>query len=78
MRDVPTDTTPLLGDFDGDPRANILWYGPGGRYDVLWYGRLGAAAVTVNGTYRPVPVDFSGGGVGDVLWWAPGPPTDVL
>ena len=75
---MPTDTTPLLGDFDGDPRANIPWYGPGGRYDVLWYGRFGAAAVTVNGTYRPVPVDFSGGGVGDVLWWAPGPPTDVL
>jgi hypothetical protein len=25
---VPTDTTPLLGDFDGDRRADLFWHGP--------------------------------------------------
>jgi hypothetical protein len=31
----------VLGDFDGDGRRDVLWYGPGGEGDVLWLGRRG-------------------------------------
>jgi hypothetical protein len=36
---VPTGTVPVLGDFDGDGRGDLLWYGPGSQDDHLWLGR---------------------------------------
>ena len=30
---------PFTGDFNGDRRRDILWYGPGAGRDVAWYGR---------------------------------------
>ena len=38
-RSVATETEPLVGDFVGDRRADLLWYGPGAAEDHLWLGR---------------------------------------
>jgi len=35
---VPTGITPMIGDFDGNGHADILWYGAGAAPDVLWFG----------------------------------------
>ena len=35
---------PVLGDFDGDGRRDVLWYGPGTGPDVLWRGRPGGGS----------------------------------
>jgi glycerophosphoryl diester phosphodiesterase len=73
---------PLVGDFNGNGHADILWYGPGAGPDVLWYGKTDggftARAVTVRGTYRPLVADFNGDGRRDVLWYGPGAGHDVL
>jgi hypothetical protein len=37
-----------------------------------------ATAVTVNGSFRPIPLDAQGDGRGDVLWYAPGAGADHL
>jgi hypothetical protein len=48
---------PLVADFNGDGKRDVLWYGPGAGYDVTWYGRsdgrFGAVKTTVRGTYQP-------------------------
>jgi hypothetical protein len=81
-RSLATGTEPLVGDFDGDGRRDILWYGAGAAADLVWYGaangRFAPAAATVRGSYRPLVADFGGDGPDDVLWWAPGPAQDVL
>jgi len=73
---------PLGGDFDGDGRADVLWYGPGGDPDVLWRGRRGgrftARKLTVRSDYRPLAGDFNGDGARDVVWYQPGPGADVV
>jgi glycerophosphoryl diester phosphodiesterase len=78
----PTDTTPLLGDFDGDRRADLFWYGPGARADHLWLGRpdrnFVGAPVTVGGSYLPLVGDFNGNGRADIFWYGPGTARDVL
>jgi hypothetical protein len=64
---------PLLGDFNGDGRGDIFWYGPGSAPDVFWYGHadggFAGRAVTVNGTYQPLPGDFNGDRSRDILWY---------
>ena len=30
---------PLIGDFNGDGRSDIFWYGRGAAVDRLWRGR---------------------------------------
>ena len=75
---VPAETVPVLGDFDGDGRRDVLWYGPGAAADRLWYGGAGGrfttAPAAVHGSYRPLVADFGGDGPDDVLWWRPGRP----
>ena len=50
---VPAETVPVLGDFDGDGRRDLLWYGPGAADDHLWLGRpsrnFAGVPVTVRG-----------------------------
>jgi glycerophosphoryl diester phosphodiesterase len=79
---VPSETTPLLGDFDGDRRADLLWYGPGTRDDHLWLGRPSrnfvGVPLTVRGSYQPLVGDFDGDHRADVLWYGPGAALDVL
>jgi glycerophosphoryl diester phosphodiesterase len=78
----PTDTTPLLADFDGDNRTDLFWYGPGGKADHLWLGRpdrnFVGAPVTVGRGYLPVVGDFNGNGRADILWYGPGSEPDAL
>jgi hypothetical protein len=41
---VPTGTVPVLGDFDGDGRDDLLWYGPGAPTTTSgWAGRAGTS-----------------------------------
>src|SRR5215208_5003062 len=79
---VPTGITPLIGDFDGNDHADLLWYGPGPSPDVLWYGKTDGAfsgsAVNVAGTYEPLLGDFNGDGNNDIFWYGPGADNDVL
>ena len=71
---------PLAGDYDGDGRVDIFWYGPGGNPDHHWYGRanqhFGGKAITINGTYQPIVGDFDGDRRSDLFWYAPGPASD--
>jgi glycerophosphoryl diester phosphodiesterase len=79
---APDGAEPFAGDFDGDGRRDVLWYGDGSAGDRVWYGgpsgRFAGAAATVRGSYRPLVADFGGDGPDDVLWWAPGTAQDVL
>ena len=75
--------TPIPGDFDGDRRSDVLWYGPADAHDALWYGSENAgvfsdAATSVSGTYTPIPGDFNGDGRADILWYGPGDAYDSL
>ena len=73
---------PLLGDWNGDGRGDIFWYGPGAAPDVIWYGKASGGftgrAVTVQGTYQPLVADFNGDRRRDILWYGPGADYDVL
>jgi FG-GAP repeat len=74
---------PLLGDFNGDGRGDVLWYAPGAGGDAVWYGRstggFSSLRVTVTRTYQPLVADFNDGdGRRDVLWYGPGADPDVL
>ncbi|WP_421121090.1 hypothetical protein ACE2AJ_07430 [Aquihabitans daechungensis] len=42
-RDKTSEQVPIAGDYDGDHRLDLLWYGAGTRGDELWYFRLGGA-----------------------------------
>ena len=79
---VPTGTEPLLGDFDGDGRHDLLWYGPGAADDHLWLGRPSrnfvGVPLTVRRSYQPLVGDFDGDRRADVLWYGPGAAPDVL
>jgi VCBS repeat protein/glycerophosphoryl diester phosphodiesterase family protein len=81
-RSVATETEPLVGDFDGDRRADLLWYGPGAGEDHLWLGRPSrnfvGVPLTVRGSYQPLVGDYDGDRRADVLWYGPGGSPDVL
>ncbi|CAN5893420.1 hypothetical protein BH23ACT2_BH23ACT2_03060 [soil metagenome] len=71
---------PIVGDFTGDGRDNVLWYGAGmpGSY---WGWANGAVTITprtVNGLYIPLVGDFDGNGVDDIFWYGPGSAPDSL
>lgn len=64
---------PVAGDFDGDGRDEILWYGPGGLSDSIWSGITPQGAKTstatkVGGNYRALVGDFDGDGIDDIRW----------
>ncbi|WP_172302098.1 FG-GAP-like repeat-containing protein [Pseudenhygromyxa sp. WMMC2535] len=68
---------PVLGDFDGDLRTDIFWYGPGEVKDVMWWslGNMNsvifeAASTQLQGEFRPFAADFDGNGVTDILWFS--------
>jgi FG-GAP-like repeat len=73
---------PFTGDFDGDGRGDIFWYGPGTAPDSIWFGEPGGSftplAMPVSGTYRPFTGDFDGDGRGDIFWYAPGTAPDSI
>ena len=79
---VATETTGLVGDFNGDRRKDLFWYGPGGRPDHLWLGRadrnFAGVPVSVTRSYQPLIGDFNGDGRADIFWYGPGAATDRL
>ena len=82
VQETPAAAAPVTGDYDGDGRDDLLWYGAGSAADHLWFGGSSRAftgrRVTVGGAYFPLVGDFDGSGRSDVLWYAPGVATDYL
>jgi hypothetical protein len=73
---------PAAGDFDGDDRDDIAWYGPWDRPDAMWTGtatggRFANAPLDQRGTFVPLAGDFDGDGDGDIYWYQPGPDPKV-
>lgn len=73
---------PAAGDFDGDDRDDIVWYGPWDRSDSLWQGtatggRFTSASIDQRGTFVPLAGDFDGDGYSDIYWYQPGPDPKV-
>jgi hypothetical protein len=72
------------GDFNGDGRDDVLFYGAGGKSDSLWLGTATKSFVTgpkptISGTFDfVVSGDFNGDGRDDVLLHGNGPAKDVL
>lgn len=73
---------PIVANFSGDARTEILWYAPGGTPDYLWSaderGQFASRYRPVGGTYQPVVGDFDGNGYDDIIWYAPGPAADYV
>lgn len=73
---------PIVANFSGDARTEILWYAPGGTPDYLWSaderGQFASRYRPVGGTYRPVVGDFDGNGYDDIIWYAPGAASDYV
>ena len=71
-----------VGDFDGDDRNDLLWYGEGSDPERIWWGRTGrrftADRITADGRFRPLVGDYNGDGRSDILWYTPGPGPDHL
>jgi hypothetical protein len=72
---VAGDTTPLAGDFNGDDRTDIFWYGVGEAPDRMWTGRsnrsfAGHAVDAARPYERPAVGDFDGDLQDDVFWHA--------
>ena len=75
---APPAGQPLTGDFDGDGRVDIFWYGPGSAPDHHWYGQsnlqFGGRPIAINRTYQPIIGDFDGDRRSDIFWYAPARP----
>lgn len=71
-----------VGDFDGDGRNDLLWYGEGADPERIWWGRTGrrftARGIIAKGRFRPLVGDYNGDGRHDILWYTPGPGPDHL
>ena len=70
----------MVADFNGDGKADLLFYRSGSGADALEYstgtGFHAGPAISVSGLYEfPFGGDFNGDGKGDVFWYAPGPGT---
>ena len=74
---------PLVGNFGGDTKSDILWYAPGSTPDSLWigtatHGTFTKMPMTINGSYIPLVGNFAGDGYDDILWYSPGTGADTL
>jgi hypothetical protein len=71
-----------VGDFDGDSRDDLLWYGHGSTADVWTFsegdGRFTPIATSVGSSVKPVVGDFDGNGLDDVFLYGPGDVADEM
>ncbi len=74
--------SPVVGDFDADRRADLMWYGRGPELDHGWFGAPGRRFVgqplTVSGNYLPLTGDFNGDAHDDVFWYGSGDAGDYV
>lgn len=72
----------VVGDFDADLRADLVWYGKGSAADHAWFGapgrRFAGEPITVGGDYLPLVGDFNGDRHDDIFWYGPGRNSDYL
>lgn len=74
-------STPIIGDFNGDGRDDVLFYRPGAGRDVLALSQgtgYQTRTVTVSGRYRPLAGDLNGDGFDDIFWYGPGAVADSV
>jgi hypothetical protein len=73
------DRVPKTGDFNGDGRDDIFWYGTGSEPDSIWWGQTsmssfvsapGWTGQTVSGWYAPTTGDFDADGYTDIYWFS--------
>lgn len=78
---------PIIGDYDGNGQADVLWYAPGSAPDYIWLtqgdddGSTGqrSVRVAINGDYQAFARNFAGGEERDeVAFLASGPAPDHL
>jgi hypothetical protein len=63
---------PIAGDFDGNGRDDILFYGRGTRADFIWWAGTGGFTsvwTESSGLYEPVAGDFDGDSRDDIFWY---------
>ncbi|OWY63395.1 hypothetical protein B7486_53360, partial [cyanobacterium TDX16] len=74
-------STPIVGDYNGDARDDVLFYRPGSGADVLALSSgstYQSRTTTVSGSYRPLAGDVNGDGFEDVVWYGPGATADSV
>lgn len=85
VSDVRAEVVPplaVVGDFNADVRADLLWYGPGASADHVWLGaayrRFAGRPVDIGGDYRPLAGDFDCDDHQDVFWFGSGNAPDYV
>ena len=78
--DTERGLEPVVGDFDGDGKEDILWYSAAGA-ETFWWGAGRTFEVTDSGVlapagYQPLAGDFDGDNVDDIYWFRNGPDND--
>lgn len=78
--DTERGLEPVVGDFDGDGKEDILWYSAGGA-ETFWWGsgrsfQKADSSVLAPGGYRPLAGDFDGDGVDDIYFFRNGAAND--
>jgi hypothetical protein len=74
----PAGSSPVVGDFDGDGRDDIVWYAPGPAPDRLDRASGAQRRVPASGYFRSAVGDFDGDRRDDILWHAPGAERDYV
>jgi hypothetical protein len=73
---------PVAGNFDGDAKDEVLWYGYGTAGDFLWNftgpTTYTSRSLRIDGQFVPAAGDFDGNGVDDVFWYGPGAAADRI
>jgi hypothetical protein len=73
-QDVGGNYHPFVGDFDGDRRSDMLWYGYDDGNDYVWFGEADRTfndqigLRQMSGGYTPTASDLDGDGRSDIYW----------